>query len=120
MHPIVAHHAGEQALAPLLLLASGAVPLLLAMTQERLAAARARLARSRTPAAKAGYSRPHTLHCGPGAIFMSALGGANGNDGPGGVALLDHDSFEVIGPGSWTGASSTSPTTAGGTSTTTP
>jgi selenium-binding protein 1 len=48
-------------------------------------------------AAKAGYSRPHTVHCGPGAIFMSALGGANGNDGPGGVALLDHDSFDVIG-----------------------
>jgi selenium-binding protein 1 len=48
-------------------------------------------------ASKAGYSRPHTLHCGPGAIFMSALGGANGNDGPGGVALLDHDTFEVIG-----------------------
>jgi hypothetical protein len=47
-------------------------------------------------------------------------GRANGDDGPGGVALLDHDSFEVIGPGSWTGASSTSPTTAGGTSTTTP
>jgi methanethiol oxidase len=42
-------------------------------------------------AAKAGYSRPHTVHCGPGAIFLSALGGANGNDGPGGVALLDHD-----------------------------
>jgi methanethiol oxidase len=49
-------------------------------------------------ASKAGYSRPHTLHCGPGAIFMSALGGANGNDGPGGVALVDHDTFEVIGP----------------------
>jgi methanethiol oxidase len=49
-------------------------------------------------ASKAGYSRPHTLHCGPGAIFMSALGGANGNDGPGGVALLDHDTFDVIGP----------------------
>jgi methanethiol oxidase len=48
-------------------------------------------------AGKAGYSRPHTLHCGPGAIFMSNLGGANGNDGPGGVALLDHDTFEVIG-----------------------
>jgi selenium-binding protein 1 len=48
-------------------------------------------------AAKAGYSRPHTVHCGPGGIFMSALGGANGNDGPGGVALLDHDTFEVIG-----------------------
>jgi methanethiol oxidase len=49
-------------------------------------------------AAKAGYSRPHTVHCGPGAIFMSALGGANGDDGPGGVALIDHDTFEVIGP----------------------
>src|SRR5215212_6389205 len=49
-------------------------------------------------ARKAGYSRPHTVHCGPGAIFLSALGGANGNDGPGGVALLDHDTFDVIGP----------------------
>jgi selenium-binding protein 1 len=48
-------------------------------------------------ASKAGYSRPHTLHCGPGAIFMSSLGGANGNDGPGGIALLDHDTFDVIG-----------------------
>jgi methanethiol oxidase len=48
-------------------------------------------------AAKAGYSRPHTVHCGPGGIFMSALGGANGADGPGGVALIDHDTFEVIG-----------------------
>jgi methanethiol oxidase len=28
---------------------------------------------------------------------MSALGGANGNDGPGGVALLDHETFEVLG-----------------------
>jgi selenium-binding protein 1 len=46
---------------------------------------------------KAGYSRPHTLHCGPGAIFMSALGGPDG-DGPGGVALLDHDTFDVVGP----------------------
>jgi selenium-binding protein 1 len=49
-------------------------------------------------AEKAGYSRPHTIHCGPGGIFMSNLGGANGNDGPGGVALIDHDTFEVIGP----------------------
>jgi selenium-binding protein 1 len=49
-------------------------------------------------AAKAGYSRPHTVHCGPGGIFVFSLGGANGNDGPGGIALLDHDSFEVIGP----------------------
>ena len=29
---------------------------------------------------------------------MSALGGPNGDDGPGGVALIDHDTFEVIGP----------------------
>ncbi|HEY7488713.1 MAG TPA: selenium-binding protein SBP56-related protein [Streptosporangiaceae bacterium] len=46
---------------------------------------------------KAGYSRPHTLHCGPDGIFMSAIGGANGNDGPGGVALLDHETFDVVG-----------------------
>jgi methanethiol oxidase len=45
----------------------------------------------------AGYSRPHTIHCGPEGIYVSALGGANGNDGPGGVALLDHTSFEVLG-----------------------
>src|SRR5258705_3242065 len=47
-------------------------------------------------AAKAGYSRPHTVHCGPGGIFMSALGGTDGAEGPGGVALIDHDTFEVI------------------------
>ncbi|HEX6499557.1 MAG TPA: selenium-binding protein SBP56-related protein [Micromonosporaceae bacterium] len=47
---------------------------------------------------KAGYSRPHTLHCGPSGIFMSALGGANGDDGPGGVAVLDHETFDVVGP----------------------
>jgi methanethiol oxidase len=48
-------------------------------------------------AAKAGYSRPHTVHCGPGGIFLFNLGGANGHDGPGGVALLDHDTFDVVG-----------------------
>jgi selenium-binding protein 1 len=48
-------------------------------------------------AAKAGYSRPHTLHCGPDGLYMSCLGGANGSEGPGGVALLDHDSFEIGG-----------------------
>ena len=48
-------------------------------------------------ASKAGYSRPHTVHCGPGGIFMSNLGGANGSEGPGGVALIDHDTFEVTG-----------------------
>jgi 56kDa selenium binding protein (SBP56) len=44
--------------------------------------------------AKAGYSRPHTVHCGPDGIFMSALGGINGAEGPGGIALIDHDTFE--------------------------
>jgi selenium-binding protein 1 len=48
-------------------------------------------------AAKAGYSRPHTVHCGPGGVFMSALGGANGAESPGGIALIDHDTFEVTG-----------------------
>jgi selenium-binding protein 1 len=48
-------------------------------------------------AKRAGYSRPHTVHCGPEGIYVSALGGANGDDGPGGVALLDHNSFEVLG-----------------------
>ena len=48
-------------------------------------------------AQKAGYSRPHTVHCGPGGIFMSNLGTAEGDDGPGGVALIDHETFEVTG-----------------------
>ena len=45
---------------------------------------------------KAGYSRPHTLHCGPDGIFLSCLGGANGGEGPGGIALLDHNTFDVL------------------------
>ena len=50
-------------------------------------------------AAKAGYSRPHTVHCGPGGIFMSNLGAAGNGDGPGGVALIDHETFGVTGAG---------------------
>ncbi|WP_433414925.1 selenium-binding protein SBP56-related protein [Microtetraspora malaysiensis] len=45
---------------------------------------------------RAGYSRPHTVHCGPEGLYVSALGGF-GEDGPGGIALLDHTSFEVVG-----------------------
>src|SRR6201990_1801524 len=37
--------------------------------------------------ARAGYSRPHTLHCGPEGIFVSGLC-APGGDGPGAVFLL--------------------------------
>ncbi|MEU7897125.1 selenium-binding protein SBP56-related protein [Nonomuraea sp. NPDC049152] len=48
-------------------------------------------------AKRAGYSRPHTVHCGPEGIYLSAMGGANGEDGPGGIAILDHNSFDVLG-----------------------
>jgi selenium-binding protein 1 len=47
-------------------------------------------------ARKAGYSRPHTVHCGPDGIYLSALGNPEG-DGPGGIFLLDHDDFSVKG-----------------------
>jgi methanethiol oxidase len=46
---------------------------------------------------RAGYSRPHTVHCGPEGLYISCLGGGDGQDGPGGVALMDHTSFEVLG-----------------------
>lgn len=45
---------------------------------------------------RAGYSRLHTLHCGPEGIYVSALGAPDG-EGPGGLFLLDHDSFDVLG-----------------------
>jgi len=45
---------------------------------------------------RAGYSRPHTVHCGPDGIYLSALGNPEG-DGPGGIFVLDHDTFEVLG-----------------------
>ncbi|MEW6271798.1 MAG: selenium-binding protein SBP56-related protein [Thermodesulfobacteriota bacterium] len=47
-------------------------------------------------ASRAGYSRPHTLHCGPDGIYVSALGNPEG-DGPGGLFVLDCDSFDVLG-----------------------
>ena len=47
-------------------------------------------------ALRASYSRPHTIHCGPDGVYMSALGSPDGG-GPGGVFLLDHDSFDVLG-----------------------
>jgi methanethiol oxidase len=49
-------------------------------------------------AAKTGYSRPHTSHCGPDAIYMSGLGGANGADEAGGIFRLDCETFEPLGP----------------------
>ena len=47
-------------------------------------------------ASRAGYSRPHTIHCGPDGIYVSALGAPDG-DGPGGIFVVDHDSFSVKG-----------------------
>jgi selenium-binding protein 1 len=34
---------------------------------------------ARDLAARAGYSRPHTIHCGPDGIFLTCLGGATGS-----------------------------------------
>jgi selenium-binding protein 1 len=45
---------------------------------------------------RAGYSRPHTLHCGPDGIYVCALGNPAG-DGPGGIFVVDCESFEVLG-----------------------
>lgn len=45
---------------------------------------------------KSGYSRPHTIHCGPDDIYVSALGAPDGN-GPGGIFVMDHKTFEVKG-----------------------
>jgi selenium-binding protein 1 len=47
-------------------------------------------------ATRAGYSRTHTVHCGPDGIYISALGAPDGG-GPGGIFLLDHFSFNVLG-----------------------
>src|SRR5436190_1570987 len=48
---------------------------------------------------KTGYSRPHTVHCGPEGIYISTLGGTgkDGTGGPPGVFLLDCESFEIRG-----------------------
>ena len=49
---------------------------------------------------KTGYSRPHTVHCGPEGVYVSTLGGKgrDGTDGPAGIFLLDCDDFEILGP----------------------
>jgi methanethiol oxidase len=45
--------------------------------------------------AKTGYAGLHTVHCGPEGIYVSALGGPDG-EGPGGIFMLDHN-FELRG-----------------------
>lgn len=49
-----------------------------------------------TVARRTGYSRPHTTHCGPDGIYMNALGSPDG-EGPGGIFVLDPETFEVKG-----------------------
>ena len=48
---------------------------------------------------KTGYSRLHTVHCGPEGIFVTAVGsgGKDGTEGPTGVLLMDCESFDIIG-----------------------
>ena len=49
--------------------------------------------------AKTGYSRPHTVHCGPEGIYISTLGGGgpDGTQGPPGVFILDCETFDILG-----------------------
>lgn len=49
-----------------------------------------------TVAQRAGYWAPHTVHCGPDAIYVSTLGTPEG-EGPGGIMLLDPESFDILG-----------------------
>ncbi|HEY7669961.1 MAG TPA: selenium-binding family protein [Hyphomicrobium sp.] len=45
---------------------------------------------------RTGYTRPHTVHCGPEGIYVSALGNAQGK-APGGILLIDPETFDVRG-----------------------
>jgi methanethiol oxidase len=49
-----------------------------------------------TLAQRTGYGAPHTVHCGPDGVYVSALG-APGGDGPGGTLVMDPETFEVKG-----------------------
>ncbi|RDI95386.1 selenium-binding protein [Meiothermus sp. QL-1] len=50
----------------------------------------------KTLAERTGYSRPHTVHCGPDGVYISALGSPEG-EGPGGIMVLEHESLEPLG-----------------------
>ena len=68
-------------------------------------------------ASKAGYSRPHTVHCGPDGIYVSALGNPEG-DGPGGSSCSTTTTSRSRARGRTTAGRRNWPTTSGGTSTT--
>ena len=46
---------------------------------------------------RTGYAAPHTVHCGPDGVYVNALGAPDGG-GPGGIFIMDHETFEVKGP----------------------
>jgi selenium-binding protein 1 len=48
-------------------------------------------------AKRTNYASPHTIHCGPDGIYVSALGAPDGG-GPGGTFIMDPETFDVIGP----------------------
>jgi selenium-binding protein 1 len=45
---------------------------------------------------RAGYTRPHTIHCGPEGIYVVALANADG-EAPGGIFLMNHETFDILG-----------------------
>jgi selenium-binding protein 1 len=47
-------------------------------------------------ATRTGYARLHTTHCGPDGIYINAIGAPDG-DGPGGILVLDAETFEIQG-----------------------
>ena len=49
-----------------------------------------------TIAERTGSAAPHTVHCGPDGIFVNALGAPDGK-GPGGIFVLDPETFEIRG-----------------------
>ena len=49
-----------------------------------------------TLAQRTGYAAPHTVHCGPDGILLSALGAPDGN-GPGGTFVMDPETFDIRG-----------------------
>ncbi len=49
-----------------------------------------------TVAQRTGYAAPHTVHCGPDGVFLSALGAPDGN-GPGGTFIMDPETFDIRG-----------------------
>src|SRR5580692_11629919 len=48
---------------------------------------------------KTGYSRPHTVHCGPEGIYVSTLGGGGKDStvGPPGIFIMDCETFDILG-----------------------